>query len=421
MMQRPFIRQKPVTELPYALKVFLLLSVTLTVLSFVYTILCRHMNLGLPYSFPYYYVPGNMFDDFLPFLDKFREWGTPAFFGHEKHGYFMYPALLVHVFRFLLSLPHQRTCFILILLAVTASLALAFIQVMRKHGMATLQSILFAGSTAFLSYPLIFVIQRCNIEFLVWLVGAIGVWCFFTGRTNTSAVFIGLAASLKLYPFIFLGLFLPRRKYGGFLLGLATFAAVTALSLYGIGPTIAAAARWDSEQIAAFSKYYAGGVSFIGYDHSFFALLKAATQRWHPNYFSWERPYTITVATLAVALYFLRMWRLPLPNQILALSVLSITLPPVSYDYTLLNLYPAFAMLVVLSLQAQRRATRVPHLTTYMFLFAVIFTPQSYIIFHAVRYGAQLRAICLIVMLALALVTPLPELEPSDGGQLQQV
>jgi hypothetical protein len=78
-------------------------------------------------------------------------------------------------------------------------------------------------------------------------------------------------------------------------------------------------------------------------------------------------------------------------------------------------------MLVVLSLQAQRRATRVPHLTTYMFLFAVIFTPQSYIIFHAVRYGAQLRAICLIVMLALALVTPLPELEPSDGGQLQQV
>jgi hypothetical protein len=121
-----------------------------------------------------------------------------------------------------------------------------------------------------------------------------------------------------------------------------------------------------------------------------------------------------------VALYFLRMWRLPLSNQILALSVLSVTLAPVSYDYTLLNLYPAFAMLAVLALQAQRRGGRVPHITAYMVLFAIVLTPQSYIIFHAIRYGAQLRTICLIVMLILALTTPMPEPELSDTRMLQQ-
>jgi hypothetical protein len=414
-MQRPFTQQEKVAEIPFALKVFLLMSVGLTALSFIYTVICRRMNLGLPYSFAYYYVPGSMFSDFLPFLDKFRAWGTPAFFDNTIHGYFMYPAPLVHVFRFFLGIPHQRTYFILTLLTVSVSLTLAFMQALRKQGLATMPSILFAGSAALLSYPLIFEIQRCNIEFLVWLTSAIGVWCFFTGRTTPSAVFIGLAASLKLYPFIFLGLFLPRRKYGGFLLGIAIIVAVT-LSLYGIGPTIAAAARWNGEQMVAFSKYYAGGVMDLGYDHSFFGLVKVVTLHWHPNYFAWARPYTIAVAVLCVALYFLRMWRLPLPNQILALSILSVTIAPVSYDYTLLNLYPAFAMLTVLALQEQRRASRVPHLTAYMVLFALLFTPQSYIVFHAVRHGAQLRTICLIAMLVLALATPMPELQPRDAA-----
>lgn len=411
-MQHLSIRRGEVTELPYALRVFLLLSVGLTVLSYVYTIVCRFLNLGLPYSFPYYYVPGDMFRDFFGFQYKFQQWGTPVFFENARpYGYFMYPAPLVHVFRLFFSLPHSRTCFLLSLLAMSACLGLAFIQVLRRQGMAATQSVLFVAATALLSYPLLFLIQRWNIEVLVWAVSTIGVWCFLTGRANTSAVFIGLAASLKLYPFIFLGLFLPRRKYGGFMLGLATFASVTLLSLYEIGPTIAAAARWNREQIAAFSKYYVGDVWALGYDHSFFALVKAATLHWHPDLFAWARPYSIAAALISVALYFLRMWRLPIANQILALSILSVTLAPVSSDYTLLNLYPAFAMLTVLALQAQRHATRVPHITAFMALFALIFTPQSYIIFHAVRYGGQLRAICLAAMLVLALMTPMPEPE----------
>jgi len=407
--------KEKITEFPFAFKVFLLLSAGLTIVSFVFTIVCRQLKLGLPYSFPYFYAPGEMFSDFSVFGSRFREWGKPVFFDHEQYGYLMYPAPLVHVLRFFVGLPLKRVCFMSVILAVSAGLAIAFVKVLRKRGFGTMQSIVFVGSTAFLSYPLLLEIQRANVEFLVWLFCALGIWCFLTGRTNASAMAIGVAASFKLYPFIFLGLFLPRRKYGGFLLGIATFAAVTLVSLYGIGPTIAAAGRWNSEQMAAFSKYYVGNVAGLGYDHSFFGLLKAITQHWHPNYFAWARSYSITVAILSVALYFLRMWGLPLSNQVLALSVLSVTLAPVSYDYTLLNLYPAFALLAVLAIQAERRTTHVPHLTAYMVLFAIIFTPQSYIILHGVRYGAQLRTICLIVMLVLSLGAPLPEPEPFEA------
>jgi hypothetical protein len=324
----------------------------------------------------------------------------------------MYPAPLVHIIRFFLRLHPIRISFISSILLVATGLTAGFVQILRREGLTTTQSVAFAGTTAFLSYPLMFLIQRWNIEFVVWLVGTLAVWCFFTGRTTLSAVLIGIAASLKLYPFIFLGLFLPRRKYRDFGLGIVTFFIVTLVSLYAIGPTIAQAARWDSEQIAAFSKYFVGSLWGLGYDHSFFALVKFVTLPWHPNYFIWARPYSVTMAAISVALYFGRMWRLPLPNQILALSVLSVTLAPVSFDYTLLNLYPAFAMLAVLAIQAERRGSAVPDMTAYMVLFALILTPESYVIYHAVRYGAELRSVCLIVMLVLALKTPLPEALP---------
>jgi hypothetical protein len=68
-------------------------------------------------------------------------------------------------------------------------------------------------------------------------------------------------------------------------------------------------------------------------------------------------------------------------------------------------------MLAVLTVQAQKREAQLPHLSAIMVLFALIFTPQSYIIFGAVRYGAQLRTLCLIAMLVFALTTPWPEME----------
>jgi hypothetical protein len=396
--------------LPYELKVFLLLSSVLTFASFTYSLICRSLGAGLPASFPYYYVPGDMFNDFFLFHEKFSHWGTPQFFRHEPWdgGYFMYPAPLAHVFHLLLRAPHPRTLFAFLMLVVIAILALAFLRILIREGLSFPASAAFVAVTLILSYPLIFVLQRWNIEILLWLVSSIAVWSFFNGRTALASSFAGLAASLKFYPLIFLGLLLPRRKYAAFALGVAVFIFITLLSLYGIGPTIGQAAKWDNEQIAAFGKYFVGSVWALGYDHSFYGLFKAFTLHWHPDYIVWAHRYTVSMAILCAALYFLRIWRLPFPNQILFLSILSVTLAPMSYDYTLLNLYPAFAMLVVLSLRMERGAPRVPYLTTYMVLFALIFTPESYVIFRAVRYGAQVRSICLVVMLLMALTSPIP-------------
>jgi hypothetical protein len=263
-----------------------------------------------------------------------------------------------------------------------------------------------ALSVAITSYPYLHLLQRGNTEVFIWIAVTFGLWSFYRGHYAWAAVCFGLATALKLYPFIFFSLFLPRRRYREIVLGAFITVAVTLIALRALSPDIAYAFHWDLNQLQAFGKYYAASTWDLGYDHSFLGLVKFVTLPWQPDLTPLIRPYTWLVAATCLALYFGRIWKLPLANQILILSVLSISIPPVSYDYTLLSLYVPLAILCVLALRLPDDQQRI--LILYFLLFAVILTPQSYIIFHGARFGAQLRALCLLALLILALRKPLP-------------
>ena len=141
--------------------------------------------------------------------------------------------------------------------------------------------------------------------------------------------------------------------------------------------------------------------------------MKFVTLPWHPDLTPLIRPYTWLVAVTCLILYFGRIWKLPVANQILILSVISVSIPPVSYDYTLLSLYAPLAILCILALRLPDDKQRI--LIPYFMLYAAILTPQSYIIFHGARFGAQLRVLCLLGLLILALREPLPA-EPAATG-----
>ena len=84
----------------------------------------------------------------------------------------------------------------------------------------------------------------------------------------------------------------------------------------------------------------------------------------------------------AVWLYFKRIFKLPLLNQVLSLTICSILLPPVSHDYTLIQMYAPWAIV------------------------------------HAdYRYAGQFKALVLLVLLLLALRFPL-ENESWDNESL---
>ena len=63
-------------------------------------------------------------------------------------------------------------------------------------------------------------------------------------------------------------------------------------------------------------------------------------------------------------------------------------------------------------------------LTPYFLLFAIIFTPLSFVVAHGGRYAGQLRLLALLAVLLLALAKPLLDLDlrarndPEEGATL---
>ncbi len=397
-------------SLPRPLLTFVWASIVLTVAAFFFSVLARHLGYGLPYSNPYYYIPGDRFGDFQAFQDKFKDFGTPDFFT-SKNSFFMYPAPMVFVFRpFMIETDRSSKVFLGFLLSIVAFLAFAFRRILRNAGLSGTSLNLFVAAVVLLSYPVIFELMRWNIEMVIFLLTSLGVWAFWRERFYQAAFYFGLAASLKFFPFIFFGLLFARKRYRETSFGILVAVVVTLVSLKLLGPTVSQAFAWDNLQMATFRQHFAGVPASIGYDHSFFAFAKWVMLPRTRDLTTWVTPYTRTIAISGLLLYFGRIWRMPRLNQVLAISVLAVTLPPTSYDYTLLSLYPAFLLLCLRVLEESRRAVneRLP-LTHYFLLFAIIFTPLSFVVWNGGRYAGQLRLLALLAVLLYALVTPLPE------------
>ncbi len=395
--------------LPRLLLRFLLVCALVTLAGFAYSEVCRAMGLGLPYSFPYYFIPGDMFSDVRAFWYKFQAFGQESFFT-PANGYFMYPVPLLYVFVGIFKSGHAFALFLTLLCTLTGLAVFAFAKTMRSAGLAGKALVFFIVTTVMLSYPLAFLYLRLNIEILIFAFTTLGVFCWWRESTYWAAFWFGLAGACKIYPLIFLGLLFAQKRYREVGWGVVVAAGITLSTLWLLGPTIKQAYLWDAFQIGLFQKRFAGQVAHVGYDHSFFALVKVATLPWRPDLTQWVAIYTRIAAVLALLFYFTLVIRLPRFNQLLVLSILSITLPPVSYDYTLLALYPSFVLLCCFIVQAAcERKPLTANVWPHLLLFTVIFTPLSFVIVGGSPYGAQLRCIAMIGLLWLAVRHPLLE------------
>lgn len=385
--------------LPRSLQYFLFTALSLTIASLCYSVVARLLGFGLPYSFAYPFIPGAFFSDFSEFWARFAHYGTPQFF--TQSGYLTYPAAMTLPIEAFYATSHPIKFFFLFLSLCGVFFTIALYRILRRNGLAGPAAAALALGVLITSYPYLLLVQRGNTEVFIWLTVTVGLWSFSRGRYGWAAVCIGLATAFKLYPIIFFGLFLPRRRYLSLVGGIFTTIAITLIALRALSPHVAYAFAWNDVQLQVFGKYYAAAPHNLGYDHSFFALMKSVTLPWHPELTPIVRLYTLTIAVLCLALYFGRIWKLPLFNQILSLSILSVCIAPVSYDYTLLSLYAALAILCVAALKAPDAEQL--RLIPLFLLFAAILTPLNFVVINGAVFGAQLRAILLIALLILSL------------------
>lgn len=362
-----------------------------------------------------------LFTDLLALSTNMRMLHDPGFFtnpppwNYPAPAVFLYRLLLLRIFR---PFPNEGELFYLVLVSAgLITVLIATAKTLVRKGLSTGWAWAYPLLTLLLSWPVFFGIRQGNIEALTWLVVAAAVWACFQDRWWLAAVLVGLVAGFKIYPILLLALFLKRRKYIEIGLSLLTFVLFNVAGLAYIGPTIPIAFRHIRGGVKLLTElaFYPGLLdrNYLAVEHSMVSLLRILTTA-HPEYMTTlSRFYLPAAGLLMLIYYFAFIWKLPRTNQLLALSIAIVLLPPKSYDYTLVMLYVPWACLVFLSLGAARRGLKVKGLTVAMVLMALIVSPELYIKFQGYYSAGQFKTLCLLALLFVAARFPFPDLDGS--------
>lgn len=354
-----------------------------------------------------------MFVDFWHYHYIFSTLHTAAFFqGSDR---FAYPAPSAVLYDLLYHLgPHTQAIYLSMELVICAVAAAVFYAVIRREGLRRFPASLLVVCTLLFSFPLQVMFESGNIEFVLCVLTAAGLWALVKKQNGLAASLWGLAAAMKIYPILLLALFLSRKQWRYLILGLAAFIGASWLSMWFVGPTLGMAFQGTVHGIDGFVSSYAQRVRVMELqgDHSLLSPIKQfAYLRIHRRsvHLDLTRPYIAVAATAAVLAFFLRVRKMPLVNRVLFLAAAMVSLPPVSYGYTLLHLYAPWALLVLAVLHADASGCRLPDLRVEFVCFAILFTSQNYIFYNYVHIQGMLGSLALLVLMIAVLLHPIPD------------
>lgn len=359
-------------------------------------------------------APPLPFFDFYIFMDRMHLVHHAAFFGPWSYPW-MYPAPAAPLYAFLYLFCFGGNWFwgwLALALLTIGGCLFAIFKLARFRPASDILPFYFA--CLLLSWTIYNSLQRGNIESLLWLVLAAGIWQFARGHWTAAAVLIGVAGAFKIYPILCLALFIPRRKWKECALGLAVMAAVTIFSLWFINPDLRFAFQHVSAGVHLFTVMYARQTE-LGqgiFDHSAFELLKYVTRPSPAAVASLMNLYLVIAGCLMAVIFFTRILRMPLTNQVIFLIVAGVFLPPASFDYTLQNLYIPFAMVVLGVVSGSIRDSRLRY--ALLTIFAVELAPLTFIRIEGVIANGVVKSLGLLLLLIVAAWKPLPDFDCTE-------
>lgn len=268
---------------------------------------------------------------------------------------------------------------------------------------------------ALLTHPMLMLLDRGNIEIVVFLFTWLGV-TYFDKHGYRSAFFLACATAMKVFPGLLLGLFLVRRRYrqlGFALFCTLTLSAVSLLFFEGGFWTnlqlIGKAAQQYASVVAGDDPHYVQHTSnWLGMvaclSHIFPAHFDNASGslRWLSDGY----PIIRFVLLFFFAAPLLGVRRLALWQLVAPLSFAMIVIPPAAFDYRLILVLVPFALFV-----NSRRHRR--NDLWYCLLFSLLMVPKQFVL---VGPGTGLGTVINPVLMLIITGTVLGELIASFGG-----
>jgi hypothetical protein len=385
--------------------VFTRTAIILTLLTVTAAAWAKLLHLPWPYSSPLF-RPGFPLGDLLGFIGRFHNLHTAAFyFGFRSPFNYLPPG--IWLYRGLYSFGALGAVVLYFALAVGAVLwSLDYFQrQLRRNSMSKKASERFiAILTLAASYPVVVCFQHANLEILLAAGVGVGIWAYWTGKPLLAVVLWGLLGSVKLYPLVLLALPFSERKFRETAIGVCSALGSLAVSLYWAGPDVKTAWHGTLYGLSRFMQMFALSPdrALNSNDHSLFAVLKAVSPA--PPTAHLLHAYIAICFVLALAIYVLRARSLPILNQLLLVTIAMVVLPPTSFDYTLVQLYVPFGIILV---RCDRKSANAWTQRALLALFALVFAPTNFLFHNGIAYSAQLKCVALLAMATIALVFPL--------------
>jgi len=378
----------------------------------------QFLDLGFPYN-TFIFAPSAHFTDFTWYNKAVLSWLDNGTFG-SAFGYFPVAAYVYLFFYYLYPSAPAYAYLLSLFLGVciiTSVLGykLRYLPIARMFWATIILTVL-------TSYPFMFMFDRGNIEGVLWILLLLGVISFIGKYFFVAGFLFSLAASMKLYPIVFLLLFISYRKYKVFSLSIFILVIVSILASYGFAGGICNTVSIISKGLSGFISTIVLERQYLNYDHSLFTIIKQVI--YILNFFSpsdrqmtasmFHYVYLFTVVGIFIILYVQKIRNLPFLNQLFAVVIACVFLPFISYDYTLIHLYiPWGLFMMFLAYDAESSGFTTKQALNILIPCAIIFTPQSYLIIDSTEYGiggfgGQVKALVLLYLLIVVLKNPMP-------------
>lgn len=398
----------PQTRLRFFLR-FVLVGL---MVALVFHLTMRLLGLSFPWT-TFLFIPG----------DRFNDWHNSIAAAATLDPYFATTTAVSAYFPFAYLVMQgvagcARRVATLVYLGISFGLLLLAVSLWARHlrdsaakavdlGIARAYPALVLTVACLASYPLLFALDRGNLDIWIGCLCAIYVGCLHTRYATFGLVSLAIAVALKGYPIVFLGLSLAERRYLDLLLTPLIAIALSAIGLASLQGDMLHNLQGFIAGLAKYRQLYVVG------DNSLFAssdpynalrTLKVFTgtprsdiAAWSPHLLQVYGPLALVFAAAAgLCATFVRM---PYWRRVTIIGLVAILFPNVANDYKLAMLLPGlFALLFSTEQSAEGK-----NASDILLVTALLMIPKSYLFIHSVGVSNVINAVLLLTLAVLAL------------------
>ncbi len=340
-------------------------------------------------SNPFLFIPQDRFNDFFNVL-KWNQYlpAEPS----PNRSYFPFTYIIINVFNLIRS--EILSLFVFIILFFYFFIQYSLKNIKTEDKVVDCKNVFIFS---FFSYPVLFLIDRANFESFVFIFLSLFIYFYQNKKILISAVFLSFAISMKLFPAVFLILFLSDKKYKE-----AAYTVIFTIVISIISLSFLTGSLTDNIQRMLLNMklfnlvYVIRGLGF-DYGHSLFSVLKIINYFINMNIYVEKllTPYLIFVlvffAFLAVYVIF---YETELWKKVTNLTISMCLFPYVSSNYKLIH----FFIPLYLFINTDKKEK---YDILYVILFSLLLMPKNlrFIIKYDFYSGVLIDPLIMLILL----------------------